>query len=249
MPFKSDKQRKWMYANDPEMAKKWEKEETLREKLRGVIKQEMKSMQAYSKSTQKAIDIDDEDDEKHESVNEKVASPFSNHLRNAQEEIEWMIGEHNDAEGEGVYDKPKEAMKLLQIAQKSLGKIKQNIFINMKDYIKYNGKEYKRVDEGVDKRVTVKDVKSWLKGLEEFRYRKIPGVDARRITSFVNSGLSETDLPTSLQKKWENAKYGREKHLADKFVKERISKKLTRNESNHPLKEQYNKLIKNKVVL
>ena len=201
-----------------------------------------KLMQSWSRGQQENPNID-------ESVNEKVASPFSNHLRNAQEEIEWMIGEHNDAEGEGVYDKPKEAMKLLQIAQKSLGKIKQNIFINMKDYIKYNGKEYKRVDEGVDKRVTVKEVKSWLKGLEEFRYRKIPGVDARRITSFVNSGLSETDLPTSLQKKWENAKYGREKHLADKFVKERISKKLTRNESNHPLKEQYNKLFKNKVVL
>ena len=26
MPFKSEKQRKWMWANDPEMAKKWEKE-------------------------------------------------------------------------------------------------------------------------------------------------------------------------------------------------------------------------------
>ena len=26
MPFKSEKQRKWMHANDPEMAKKWEKE-------------------------------------------------------------------------------------------------------------------------------------------------------------------------------------------------------------------------------
>tara|TARA_R110000824_G_scaffold340121_1_gene526625 strand:- start:185 stop:355 length:171 start_codon:yes stop_codon:yes gene_type:complete len=25
MPFKSDKQRKWMHANEPEMAKKWEK--------------------------------------------------------------------------------------------------------------------------------------------------------------------------------------------------------------------------------
>jgi len=25
MPFKSDKQRKWMYANLPEMAEKWEK--------------------------------------------------------------------------------------------------------------------------------------------------------------------------------------------------------------------------------
>ena len=27
MPFKSDKQRKWMHENKPEMAKKWEKEE------------------------------------------------------------------------------------------------------------------------------------------------------------------------------------------------------------------------------
>lgn len=26
MPFKSEKQRKWMHANHPEMAKKWEKE-------------------------------------------------------------------------------------------------------------------------------------------------------------------------------------------------------------------------------
>jgi|SaaInlV_130m_DNA_2_1039683.scaffolds.fasta_scaffold09726_2 DNA-binding ferritin-like protein len=76
-----------------------------------------KLMQSWSRGQQENPNID-------ESVNEKVASPFSNHLRNAQEEIEWMIGEHNDAEGEGVYDKPKEAMKLLQIAQKSLGKIK-----------------------------------------------------------------------------------------------------------------------------
>lgn len=26
MPFKSQSQRKWMYANDPKMAEKWEKE-------------------------------------------------------------------------------------------------------------------------------------------------------------------------------------------------------------------------------
>ena len=161
MPFKSDKQRKWMHANEPEMAKKWEKEEALKEKLRKVIRQEIKSIneaqffrakqmvllpdkkmyfdpmndnlwlmgpyggpdldddpieprdrdykkiirklsskdksvlkkamrtrkrrkeattsvsvpgylspQAFSKSTQKAIDVDDEDDEKNESINE-----------------------------------------------------------------------------------------------------------------------------------------------------------------------------------
>ena len=31
MPFKSEKQRKWMHANRPEMAKKWEKEESVGE--------------------------------------------------------------------------------------------------------------------------------------------------------------------------------------------------------------------------
>jgi hypothetical protein len=45
MPFKSEKQRKWMWANEPEMAKKWEKEEVIvGEKLRNLIKQEIKSI-------------------------------------------------------------------------------------------------------------------------------------------------------------------------------------------------------------
>jgi len=111
-----------------------------------------------------------------------------------------------------------------------MGKVNNIIFINMKDEIKFNGKKYKRVDESINKRITVKEVRSWLKKLEEFRYRKIPGVDARRVASFINNGLSETDLPNSLQKKWEHAKYGREKHLADKYIKEKITNKLAQNE-------------------
>ena len=59
-----------------------------------------------------------------EQIEEKVALPFSQHLRNAQKEIEYMIEEHNDAEDEGVYGNPKQAIKLLQTAQKALGKIK-----------------------------------------------------------------------------------------------------------------------------
>ena len=105
------------------------------------------------------------------------------------------------------------------------------------------------VKEAVNKRISVKEVHKWLKGLEEYRYRRVPGVDARRITSFVNNGLSETDLPKSLQKKWESAKYSKEKTLADRFMKERINRKLTQTESKHPIKEQYNRLFKNKVVL
>ena len=30
MPFKSEKQRRWMHANNPEMAKKWEKEKKMK---------------------------------------------------------------------------------------------------------------------------------------------------------------------------------------------------------------------------
>ena len=108
----------------------------------------------------------------------------------------------------------------------------------MKDQITYNGKKYKRVDESLDRRVTVKEVRSWLKKLEEFRYRKIRNVDARRVTSFINSNLSETDLPNSLQKKWEHAKYGKEKHLADRFIKQQIQNKLMTSEEKMPkLKE------------
>ena len=51
------------------------------------------------------------------------------------------------------------------------------------------------------KKTTVKEIKRWLKTLEEFRYRKVRGVDARRIASFVNNGINETDLPQSLIKK------------------------------------------------
>jgi len=58
-----------------------------------------------------------------ESVNEKVANPFSQHLRDAQEEVEYMISHHPGAAEEGVYDKPKQAIKFLQVAQKALGKI------------------------------------------------------------------------------------------------------------------------------
>ena len=112
-----------------------------------------------------------------------------------------------------------------------------------------NGKKYRAIKESVDKRITVKEVKYWLKGLEEYRYRKIPGVDARRITSFINNGLNETDLPISLQKKWGSATYTKEKTLADRFIKQRISQKLTQTESKHPLKEQYNRLFTNRTVL
>ena len=49
MPFKSEKQRKWMHANKPKMAKKWEKEEESVEEDRD-YKDEYKKFQSSDKS-------------------------------------------------------------------------------------------------------------------------------------------------------------------------------------------------------
>ena len=58
-----------------------------------------------------------------ESVNEKVARPMSYRLRKAQDEIEYMI-KQGPLDDEDVYSNSGQAMKLLQTAQKALGKIK-----------------------------------------------------------------------------------------------------------------------------
>ena len=85
-------------------------------------------------------------------------------------------------------------------------------------------------DEGVKKikesrskpmKTTVKEVKRWMKTLEENRYRKIVNADARRVAWFVNNSLSEDydTMPESMRKKWTEAKYGKERHLAKEFIK------------------------------
>jgi hypothetical protein len=109
------------------------------------------------------------------------------------------------------------AGKFSKAAQKAAKSMKKS---SVKKYAKTKHKGLPSKKEGMKKRVTVKEVSKWLKGLEEFRYRKIPNVDARRVASFINNGINEKGLPKSLIKKWEHAKYGREKHLANKYVSE-----------------------------
>jgi len=65
MPFKSEKQRKWMHTNDPEMAKKWEKkekkmkrEQRVKELIRKMVREIMNEdfAGAYPKSMRKKFD-------------------------------------------------------------------------------------------------------------------------------------------------------------------------------------------------
>ena len=78
------------------------------------------------------------------------------------------------------------------------------------------------------KRITVKEIRGWLKGLEENRYRKLVNADARRVAWFVNNQMSEDyeTMPKRLRKKWTEAKYGKERHLATEYLKKLQESKL-----------------------
>ena len=76
------------------------------------------------------------------------------------------------------------------------------------------------VKESKPRRFTVKEVRKWMKTLEENRYKKIYNSDARRVAWLVNNNLSEDyeSMPISMKKKWSKAAYGRERYLAKEFL-------------------------------
>ena len=104
----------------------------------------------------------------------------------------------------------------------------------------------KRVGESIKeskgRRCTVKEIKKWMRGLEENRYKKTYNSDARRVSWMVNNNLSEDydTMPVSMQKKWPKAAYKRERFLAKEFVKHLRTKEL----SEQKLRKVIRKIIK-----
>ena len=94
-----------------------------------------------------------------------------------------------------------------------------------------NSTGYKIVENTMG-RVTVKEIKVWMKTLEENRYKKLVNADCRRVAWFVNNNMSEDyeSMPTTLRKKWSKANYGKERYLAKEFIK---SKKQQMKEELH----------------
>jgi len=88
------------------------------------------------------------------------------------------------------------------------------------------------------KRCTIKEVRMWMKKLEENRYKKVYNSDCRRVAWMINHiGENVVNMPKSMRKKWTKAQYGRERYLTKEFLK---SKKL------HQMNEQkLRKLIRN----
>jgi hypothetical protein len=86
----------------------------------------------------------------------------------------------------------------------------------------------KKVKESKGRRCTVKEIKKWMRGLEENRYKKTYNSDARRVSWMVNNNLSEDyeAMPVSMKKKWPKAAYKRERFLAKEFVKHLMTKQM-----------------------
>ena len=80
--------------------------------------------------------------------------------------------------------------------------------------------ELEGVNESTRRRFTVKEVRMWMKKLEENRYKKVYNSDARRVSWMVNNeGVDLQEMPKSMRKKWTKAQYGRERYLAKEFLK------------------------------
>jgi len=97
-----------------------------------------------------------------------------------------------------------------------------------------------KIKESTKKRYTVKEVRMWMKKLEENRYKRVYNADVRRVAWMVNNeGVELSEMPMSFKKKWSKAQYGRERYLAKEFLQ---SKEEQMNESK--LREQIRKIIK-----
>jgi len=82
-----------------------------------------------------------------------------------------------------------------------------------------------KVRESKGRKTTVKEVKQWMRTLEENRYKKTYNSDCRRVSWMVNHmGEGVENMPESMRKKWTKAEYGRERYLAKEFVKSQKAK-------------------------
>ena len=144
--------------------------------------------------------------------------------------------------------KTKDYLKDLQKALK--GAEPGSAFASMyQDNIKKAKETLKKLQtESKKRRYTVKEVRMWMKKLEENRYKKVYNSDARRVAWMVNNeGVSLDEMPMSMKKKWSKAQYGRERYLATEFLKsksEQLSEGLDLKKLETAIKDFQNKIKK-----
>ena len=156
-------------------------------------------------------------------------------LQKKAEDIGLSIFNNDGRAPEGTTNKIKE---LDAEAQEMMDDIEQKAMDG-----EFDKDKKESVKESKKRRYTVKEVRMWMKKLEENRYKKVYNSDARRVAWMVNNeGVELSEMPKSMSKKWTKAQYGRERYLATEFVK---SKSEQMNEGK--LTEGFKKIAKKNV--
>ena len=150
MPFKSEKQRRWMHANEPEMAKDWEKKK--KTESPGKVKKFKQMLLRKGIKIRYDRAVAEKDlQQKYGGRGHVVAKKFG--IRRA-----FYAAPSTGATPPSPQSKPK-----IAISKPEMDTLHRD----------------KKLDKGnvqivftEGKKVTVKEISKWLKGLEEFRYRK-----------------------------------------------------------------------------
>lgn len=87
-------------------------------------------------------------------------------------------------------------------------------------------------------KIKVKEVKEWMKNLDENKWRKTYNVDARRVAHFAKNIVEgeELVLPEYLKRKVEGYEYKREKKLAKEYARV-VKNKLKEEKTAKTIKE------------
>jgi hypothetical protein len=155
-------------------------------------------------------------------------------LQKKAEDIGLSIFNNNNRTPAGTRNKIKE---LNAEAQEMMDDIEQKAM---------DGEFDESIKESIRRKYTIKEVRMWMKKLEENRYKKVYNSDARRVAWMINNeGRKLDEMPISMKKKWTKAQYGRERYLATEFIKAK-SEQMTEGKltSEQKLREQIREIIK-----
>ena len=207
MPFKSDKQRKWMHANEPEMAKKWEKKMKNESDL-GLTYKKGKTVKVKHKTSGKRLVIVDKPNVKKEYekigyFTEGTTTPFPSALIDKAIKIAKSMGGNMTG------------------AVKKIEKIKKGLSKNGRVEYALQQANESDIDEGFGGELKGKDKEKFEKARKENAEQlgyKVTGVSD--IKESVNESTKKVynDLYVNMEKAYE--KFAREVvHLAQASVK------------------------------
>ena len=132
----------------------------------------------------------------------KQAKEFKKETLNIKKEIEDAPSEVKSWYEKNIGTKIDKVITYVEDIQDWYGDPKSD-FDKFPKFSETETRATENVNESKKRRYTVKEVRMWMKKLEENRYKKVYNSDARRVAWMVNNeGVSLDEMPISMKKKW-----------------------------------------------